>query len=176
MITPEELVKEAETYKAQLISVVCGITHDVHAAQDIVQDTYVKLLKQDTDKIRDRLGAWLTTVCRNAALKHIRRRQKCVYVADMSNDVLTKKPQPTTAFSPIEEMISREIAKEDLAQLAEAMNKLNPCHRQALYLVYFAEMTYADAAKEMNITIGNVGFMVSTAIKNLRKKVKKSHG
>ena len=55
---------------------------DADRARDVVQDTFLKLCRQDAREIRDRLAEWLFTVCRNRALDVLRKEGRMTRLSD----------------------------------------------------------------------------------------------
>ena len=49
---------------------------DEDLARDAVQHAFMKLCERDVLEIRDRVGPWLFTVCRNKAMDFLRRAQR----------------------------------------------------------------------------------------------------
>ena len=72
-----------DLYKDRLYSVALRYSGNSGAAEDIVQDTFLKLCRQSADEIHDRLAEWLFTVCRNRALDVLRKEgfavEKLIY-------------------------------------------------------------------------------------------------
>jgi RNA polymerase sigma-70 factor, ECF subfamily len=59
-----------------VLAATVRVTRDLDAAEEAVQDAYVKALRTwARDGVPDRPGAWLTTVARRNALNGLRRRQ-----------------------------------------------------------------------------------------------------
>lgn len=54
-----------ERFERPLLQYAMGIVHDLDRARDIVQDTFLRLHKQDQSVIEGYLSQWLFTVCRN---------------------------------------------------------------------------------------------------------------
>ena len=51
---------------------------------------------------------------------------------------------------------------------------LSKQQQKVIKLRYYSDLDYAQIAKKMKTTSGNVGFHLSTGLKNLRKKLLKS--
>ncbi|MFI9722596.1 RNA polymerase sigma factor [Streptomyces sp. NPDC052396] len=59
-----------------MLAATVRVTHDLDAAEEAVQDAYVRALGSwAQDGVPDRPGAWLTTVARRSALDAMRRRR-----------------------------------------------------------------------------------------------------
>ncbi len=76
-VSPCELVESAQAdfegpltgYAAQLLG------GDWERARDVVQDTFIKLHRQDPEAIRGKLKSWLYTVCRNRSIDILRKEK-----------------------------------------------------------------------------------------------------
>ena len=73
----EQAVAEAHRREwAFVLAATVRVTRDLDAAEEAVQDAYVRALRTWTrDGVPDRPGAWLTTVARRHALNVMRRRR-----------------------------------------------------------------------------------------------------
>ena len=69
-VSPRELVESAQAeFEGPLTGYAAGLlAGDWERARDVVQDTFIKLHRQDPELIRGRLKSWLYTVCRNRAI------------------------------------------------------------------------------------------------------------
>ena len=61
-------------HEGALLRYANHFVHDFDTARDIVQDTFLKLCRQDQDTIGPKLVKWLFTVCRNRAID-IKRKE-----------------------------------------------------------------------------------------------------
>ena len=52
-------------FEMPLTKYAVSILGDLEQARDVVQDTFLKLYKQDPEKVRKKVKSWLFTVCRN---------------------------------------------------------------------------------------------------------------
>lgn len=69
-----ELIRD---YKDGLLMYLIGITRDFHAAEEIMEDTFVKLVvKRPRYSEKYSFKTWLYTIGRNAAIDYLRRNSK----------------------------------------------------------------------------------------------------
>ena len=143
-----------------LLGLAKGITGDYHAAQDIVQEVYLKLYEHlHRKRVDGRLYSWLRTVTMNAAIDYTRMRRR-------RNLVLTPDPY---------EPSPRPAATSDAAallceQLAQAMKQL-PRRRREVFelrvmddcsfeqiaaLLHSSEPACRSAYRRACLTLGNV--------------------
>lgn len=62
-----------EQHKNGIYRYVLSITKDVHLSEDILQDSFLKLLSGAAPRNPDMVQAWLYRVARNLCLDHLRR-------------------------------------------------------------------------------------------------------
>jgi RNA polymerase sigma factor (sigma-70 family) len=92
-----------QQHEAALLSYACHFVRDVDTARDVVQDTFLKLWRQDDPEIETRVAQWLFTVCRNRAIDICRKegRMKLGRDAVLSGQVDTC-PGPVLAAEQAE--------------------------------------------------------------------------
>jgi RNA polymerase sigma-70 factor (ECF subfamily) len=132
-------------------------------AQDLVQDTFVKLWRSADrfDARRGRLETWVLLVARSLAIDALRRR-----VLDArSMERIGVERETSTDPGP------EEIAEtEDMAGRARAaMASLSNGQRAALELAYFGGKTSAEVAELEGIPIGTAKTRIRTALLKLRE-------
>lgn len=67
-MSPEEIINRAlGRFERPLISHANTITGDLESARDAVQETFLRLSRQDVSALEPRLAPWLFFVCRNCA-------------------------------------------------------------------------------------------------------------
>jgi len=143
-----------ERYGNPLTLYIDGYLHDVHESEDLMIEVFAYLLTKKP-RIRDGgLKAYLYQSARHSALRH---RHRC-----FSLEALSTEPEG--------EMLLEEVikTKERNRILHGCMEQLNPDYREALYLVYFAEMSYAQAAAVMGKSVKQITNMVYRGKQSLR--------
>lgn len=133
------------------------------AAQDLVQDTFVKLWRnaERYEPARGKLETWVLLIARSLAIDGLRRRV-------LESRVL-ERTGPAAKASP--ERGPEELAETmDLAERARrAMSGLSNGQRAALELAYFAGKTSAEVAELEGIPLGTAKTRIRTALLKLRE-------
>jgi RNA polymerase sigma-70 factor (ECF subfamily) len=132
------------------------------AAQDLVQDTFVKLWRSAVryDPARGKLDTWVLLVARSLAIDALRRRVLEVRVLERSapGRDLSDEPAPEAAAETA-----------DLTDRARrAMAGLTDGQRAALELAYFGGKTSAEVAELEGIPLGTAKTRIRTALLRLR--------
>ena len=133
------------------------------AAQDLVQDTFVKLWRNADryDTSRGKLETWVLLVARSLAIDSLRRR-----VLEARSLEATGKPREDDPAAGPEELA----ATGDLADRARrAMRRLSPEQRAALELAYFGGPTSAEVAEMEGIPVGTAKTRIRSALLRLRE-------
>lgn len=143
-------------YYKRLLTYSNSIVRDENRAQEVVQDCFHKLLKQDYSKIETHPVQWLYTVCRNSSIKVLKKNQRYVEAHEHDSIDETRDPSEQLEF------------QENVKILKKCMKKLSPRQQEVLKFRFFKDLNYEQSAKKMKTTSGNVGFLQSTALKELR--------
>ncbi len=133
------------------------------AAQDLVQDTFVKVFRSADryDTTRGRLETWVLLMARSLAIDSLRRR-----VLEVRSLQATGAPGDTDPGAGPDELA----ATGDLADRArQAMTSLSAEQRAALQLAYFGGKTSAEVAELEGIPVGTAKTRIRTALLRLRE-------
>ncbi len=159
--TADDLVEYAlKEYESPLIGYAMNILKDLDRARDVVQDTFIRLYKQDVEKVKGGLKTWLYTVCRNRALDVLRKEKRMVVVDDeMFSYTESKELSPDAAVDQ----------QERANQLMDYLGHLTDNQKQVIILKFQKGMSYDEISKETGLTNGNVGFLLHNGLKRLRE-------
>jgi RNA polymerase sigma-70 factor (ECF subfamily) len=130
---------------------------DWQGAQDAVQETFLRLCREDPEKIESRVAAWLFSVCRSRVID----MQRTNHATPIDASQLTL---PDSA--PDAEQIASDA--EDKIHLNQLVDKLSSRQQEVLRLRLQAGLSYREIAAVTGLTVGNVGFHLHEAIRNLR--------
>ncbi len=146
-----------DEHGAVLRSYVTTITHDPHAAEDIVQETVLRAWRRAGPLTRDGrpLRPWLMTVARNLALDRQRRASTA------------REQSSTRALEAIAEADTLDLVL-DARQLADALQQLSPDHRSALVELYFRGRSVTEAATALGVPPGTVKSRTYYALRALK--------
>ncbi len=133
-------------------------TGDRQAAEEIVQDTFVRAWRAADrfDPGRGEARTWLFAIARNLVTDHHRRRAVRP-VSPVSDDRLD---QPTGAFD-----LDRAF---ETWQVAQALEGLSEEHRQAILAIHLRGASVAETAERLGIPQGTVKSRVYYGLRALR--------
>lgn len=147
-----------DRYSAALFGVIKKVVLDEAAAEDLLQETFLKIWRSGTQYSADkgRLFTWMLNVARNTAIDYIRSKRFKESIQTDELDVHTVVNERVT--TPV-----------DHIGLKEVIATLKPEHQQVLDLLYFGGLTQDQAAEELGIPLGTVKTRARTAVQVLRK-------
>lgn len=162
-MSPEHIIRQAlERYERPLISHARAITGDLESARDAVQETFLRLSRQDVQALEHRLAPWLFFVCRNCALDH---QRKVVRFTDAPPD----EDHPSTDPDPA----GGAAASDDARILRDLVQKLTPDEQEIVRLKFDAGLSYKEISETLRISVSNVGVRLHHAVQTLRTLWKK---
>jgi|SRR5690625_47264 len=142
---------------------VFSLTKNRSLTEDIVQETFTRAYL-NLDSFRNQPNkAWLFTVSRNIFYDHLRKNRRMV---DIEYDFSII---PDTVSSPEEKLFE----KENIQKVREEIMNLRENYRDALICFYVKELTYKEAAKEMNVTESNFKSILFRAKQNLKRSLER---
>ncbi|KAA1259313.1 ECF RNA polymerase sigma factor SigE [Rubripirellula obstinata] len=138
---------------------------DWQGAQDAVQETFLRLCREDPSKIESRVAAWLFTVCRSRVID-MQRTKRPVSVAMGPIDASV---QTMPDDSPDASQIASDA--EEQAKLQGLLDDLTPRQQEVIRLRMQAGLSYKEIASVTGMTVSNVGFHLHEAIKSLHGRL-----
>jgi RNA polymerase sigma-70 factor (ECF subfamily) len=120
-----------------------------------VQETFLRLCKEErTSKVAGYLPQWLFTVCRNLAFDTRKKEARMTPLGDVQIGV-----------------DSRLDDKQTGSEIFRMLDRLPKNQREVIYLKFQCDLSYKEISEITKLTVTNVGFLMHTALKNLRKEL-----
>lgn len=116
------------------------ITHDTQSAEEITQDSFLKVFK-DINKYRDRLHFAIRRIAINGSIDLLRRRRVSFVEFSSQSDVAEQ-----------EEPYDEEPVAQSVDDIKRAIEELPTGYRLAITLRLIEELSFEDIASELGIT------------------------
>jgi RNA polymerase sigma-70 factor (ECF subfamily) len=151
---------------SRLVRFAYGMLGNLADAEDVVQDTLIRLLENAASWTPDaRIGTWLHRVCYNRVIDVMRRRR---VVADES--ALDEMADETdTADVAI-------VRSETILSVRDAIERLPARQRTAVLLFHFQDLSQRDAASVMGVSEDAFESMLARARRQLKRSIGDSDG
>lgn len=145
--------------QAPLTRFAARLLGDPDRARDVVQDTFVKFMAQPREAINGHAVEWLFTVCRHRALDVLRKEGRMRrFEEGQVERVTASDPRPGRLL---------EYA-ETQADILRLIDRLPPNQQEVVRLKFQNGFSYKEISRITTLSVGNVGFLIHTAVARLR--------
>ncbi len=158
-------------YESKLLRYAEQIVRNADTAQDIVQETFIRLIKSYREEFvsGSLISSWLYRVTHNCAVDHIRKHCKVQMVRikqseddDSADDIVISTP-------PVSDGPSDEAEKA-----VTALRKLTIREQQLVILKVYEEKSYKEISEITGLTVTNIGYILHNAMKKLAIELRKA--
>lgn len=161
----EKLIAEHE---AGLLRYAARILNDPVAAQDVVQDAFIKLFRHRKSGRRQtgKISSWLYRVTHNNAVDYIRRESRLreLHRRNVEEKEILQKAAGEAAGA----------SDEKIALVLQHIGVLKPHEQQVLILRLQEGKTYREIAEITERSQGNVGCILHHAVQKLSDSLRKA--
>ena len=167
-----ELVRR---YERPVFSLVYRMVRDRETAEDLAQDTFVKVLN-NVERYRPefKFSSWLFKIANNVAIDHLRRRQLDTISTAGSRHATTASEVEATSFDVVEpgQNALEQLASQELGTAIErAVARLRPMYRSCILLRHVEGRSYEEIAQTLDLPLGTVKTYIHRARHELRKEL-----
>ena len=154
-------------YEGPLLRYAARIVRHHDAAQNVVQDTFIKLFKSWKDEFKPspKLSGWLYCVAHNCAVDCLRRESR--------HNLLHLRHAREQYAGAL--MAGGVEVSEAAERAAQALQTLSLREQQLVILKIYEDKSYAEISEITGLTVGNVGYILHHAMKKLAAELRK-HG
>lgn len=146
-------------HQASLFRYLFHLTGDHGLAEEVLQDTLVAVWKSAAGfEARSTVRTWLIGIARRQAHNAMRRR--ALPLADVAELEIVPAADP--------EPESVALARAEREDLAVAIRRLSPVHREVLLLTFSQGLSYREMAEVLGVPEGTVKSRLSNAKRALR--------
>ena len=132
---------------------------DPDRARDVVQDTFVRLMGQPPAAVNGHAVEWLFTVCRNRAMDVLRKETRMKrFEEGQAERVTSLDPRPGRTLEQAETQ----------AAVLRLVDRLPPNQQEVVRLKFQNGFSYKEISRITELSVGNVGFLIHTAVARLR--------
>src|SRR6478736_2131142 len=167
-----ELIKR---YERPVFSLVFRMVSNRELAEDLTQDTFVKVLSHlDRYRTDFKFSSWLFKIANNVAIDHLRRRQLDTVSIDGSPHAATPDAVEASRFdisdsseNALEEMEAKELG----SAIERAISSLRPEYRSCILLRHVEGRSYEEIAATLDLPLGTVKTYIHRARHELRRQL-----
>lgn len=160
-------------HKKRVFSYVMMVVRDRHLAEDIFQDTFIKViqtLKRGTYNDEGKFLPWVLRIAHNLVIDHF-RRQKRMPLVDGGEDF-----DIFSVVSMRQGNVEDRIVKTQIrSDVRKAVEQLPSEQREVLIMRHYLDMSFKEIADSTNVSINTALGRMRYALINLRKQMEKKN-
>lgn len=155
-------------YQKSVFSYILHIVKDNELANDIFQETFVKVIttiRQGRYEDSGKFSAWLNRVAHNLVIDHFRRQkgENTVSNDETEHDLLNNKELCEGNIE--DEMVQKQLVKD----LHKMIHVLPDAQRQVLMMRFYCDMSFKEIAEKTGVSINTALGRMRYALLNMRK-------
>jgi RNA polymerase sigma-70 factor (ECF subfamily) len=153
-------------FSAPLFSLALRLVGDAGAAEEVLQDTFVKIWRHAAayDARKSQPFTWAVTILRRTAIDHLRRHRRAPVL-----DVLAEADANAAELSIRESARATAEAHEASDRVRGLLAAIEQPRRSALELALFSTLTHAEIATRLAQPAGTVKTWIRRGLLELRQ-------
>jgi len=161
-------------HRRKVFSYILFNIKDTHLAEDIFQDTFIKVIRSlENGKYNDngKFLSWVLRIAHNLVIDHYRKEKQLQVV---SNDSYEKDIFNSQKFSDknIEDkLVNYQISRE----IRQLIQELPHDQKEVVILRHYCDMSFKEIAEHTDVSINTALGRMRYALINLRRLVEEKH-
>lgn len=157
----------------KLFNYILFMVHDQEQANDIFQDTFVKIitkLQQGSYTDSGKFSYWMTRIAHNIMMDQF-RTQRCERIIEPNadNDLSNLKGAEIMELNMETQMVNSQIMRD----VRHMMDNLPAPQREVVYMRMYQDLSFKEIAEITGVSINTALGRMRYAILNLRRMAKK---
>lgn len=164
----EELINR---HRSRIYTYIYLMVKDQHLAEDIFQDTFIKVIKSLRDgKYRDdgKFLSWVVRIAHNLIIDHFRKKKKMNLLSHDEYGADYLFSQNSTSLNVEDGYVQTQISKD----IRSLIDELPADQREVVILRHFIGLSFKEIADFTSVSINTALGRMRYALINLRKLIK----
>ncbi len=164
------LEKLITRHKNKVFAYILMIVKDKDLADDIFQDTFIKVIntiRAGSYKEEGKFIQWVMRIAHNLIIDHF-RKSKRIPVVENNNDDYDIFDTIKFVDPSVEERMVTDQIHEDVRKLIEYLPREQ---KEVLFMRHYSDMSFKDIAEKTNVSINTALGRMRYALINLRKLI-----
>ena len=158
--------------QSKLFSYILFVVHDRETAEDIFQETFVKVitrLQEGRYTVSGKFGAWIMRIAHNAIMDWYRDQASMRIVDTSADNDLSNIPGADIFEGNIENRFVNSQIMTDVRRLLDA---LPPMQREVVYMRIYQQLSFKEIADSTDVSINTALGRMRYALLNMRRMAK----
>ena len=160
--------------QSKLFSYILFVVHEQDLANDIFQETFVKVItKLQEGRYIDsgKFSAWIMRIAHNVIMDWYRdNRAKNIVETSDDNDLSNVTGNDITDFNIEDRYVNEQVLRD----VKKMMNLLPPTQREIVFMRFYQEMSLKEIAETTGVSINTALGRMRYAILNMRRMARKN--
>ena len=160
--------------QSKLFSYILFVVHEQDLANDIFQETFVKVItKLQEGRYIDsgKFSAWIMRIAHNVIMDWYRdNRAKNIVETSDDNDLSNFTGNDMTDFNIEDRYVNEQVLRD----VKKMMNLLPPTQREIVFMRFYQEMSFKEIAETTGVSINTALGRMRYAILNMRRMARKN--
>lgn len=155
--------------QSKLFSYILFIVHDRDLADDLFQETFVKVitkLQQGKYSTTGKFSAWIMRIAHNIIMDWYREQKTDKLVETTNENDLSNVSNGNILDLNIENKYINEQIMRDVHKM---MNLLPPTQREVVFMRFYQDLSFKEIAETTNVSINTALGRMRYAVLNLRR-------
>jgi RNA polymerase sigma-70 factor (ECF subfamily) len=164
-----------QRHQNRIYAYILMITKNRELADDLFQDTFIKVIKTIKAGSYNEEGKflqWVMRIAHNLIIDHFRKSNRIPVIDNSKNENFNIFDTINVMDKSVEEQMITEQIHKDVRKLIEL---LPDEQREVLYMRHYAEMSFKDIADVTNVSINTALGRMRYALINLRKVIEEKN-
>ena len=160
--------------QSKLFSYILFVVHEQDLANDIFQETFVKVItKLQEGRYIDsgKFSAWIMRIAHNVIMDWYRdNRAKNIVETSDDNDLSNVTGNDITDLNIEDRYVNEQVLRD----VKKMMNLLPPTQREIVFMRFYQEMSFKEIAETNGVSINTALGRMRYAILNMRRMARKN--
>lgn len=172
---PQAFEKLVKITKSKVYTTIVMVVKDRYTAEDILQDTYIKIvetLKSGRYNEEGKFMPWICRVAHNLAIDHIRKTKRMPTVEienSEGNNIFDTIKFAEVSFE------DKKSKMELLSAIRQLVRELPEAQREVFIMRNMAEMSFQEIAEATGVSINTALGRMRYALINIRKQLEEKN-
>lgn len=167
----EAFAELMDLYKDQVYHIVYRMLGNVHEAQDVTQEAFLRAyMNIETYDDKRKFSTWLFRIATNLAIDRIRKKKPDFHLED--NVPGTADLDYHSQFSAADPLPEDQLLQFEMQEWVQAeIMKLPPKYRAAIILKYLEDLSLKEISEILNLPVATVKTRIHRGREALRKSL-----
>lgn len=155
-----------------LFSYILFVVHDRETADDIFQETFIKVitrLQEGRYVVSGKFSAWVMRIAHNAIMDWYRdQAARCIVKAGKDNDLSNIGGDDIMEGNIESTYVNRQVMND----VRRLLDMLPPIQREVVYMRYYQQLSFKEIADTTSVSINTALGRMRYALLNMRRMAK----